>query len=108
MFGAQPALAVGQRVASNIVEGRPATEGIEDAYGQGVVGTAIPVLGHKVVGSLLRTRVPAGNQEPNRSTLEKTIDESTRAEQLRARRSAQLRINSAAGRAWENVTEFRV
>ena len=105
MFGAQPALAVGQRVASNIVEGRPATEGIEDAYGQGVVGTAIPVLGHKVVGSLLRTRVPAGNQEPNRSTLEKTIDESTRAEQLRARRSAQLRINSAAGRAWENVTD---
>ena len=60
MFGVQPALAVGQKVASNIVEGRPATEGTEDAYGQGVVGTAIPALGHKVVGSLLRTRAPTG------------------------------------------------
>ncbi len=60
MFGVQPALAVGQTVTSNIAEGRPATEGIGDAYSHGVVGTAIPALGHKVVGSLLRTRAPAG------------------------------------------------
>jgi hypothetical protein len=64
MFGAQPALAVGQRVTSNIVEGRPASEGIGEAYGQGVVGTAIPALGHGVVGSLLPTRTPAGGRRP--------------------------------------------
>ncbi len=38
IFGAQPALAVGERVTRNIVEGRPATEGVGEAYGQGVVG----------------------------------------------------------------------
>jgi hypothetical protein len=61
MFGAQPALAVGQRVTSNIVEGRPATEGIGEAYGQGVVGTAIPALGHRVVDRFLPSRAPAIN-----------------------------------------------
>jgi hypothetical protein len=61
MFGAQPALAVGQRVASNIVEGRPATEGIGEAYGQGVVGTAVPALGHTMVRPFLPTRAPAAN-----------------------------------------------
>jgi hypothetical protein len=63
MFGAQLALAVGQRVASNIVEGRPATEGIGEAYGQGVVGTAIPALGQRVVARFLPSRAPAINSK---------------------------------------------
>jgi hypothetical protein len=61
IFGAQPALAVGERVTRNVVEGRPATEGVGEAYGQGVVGTLTPGLGHSIVGSPLRTRVPAGD-----------------------------------------------
>jgi hypothetical protein len=60
MFGAQPALAVGHRAASNIVDGRPPTEGIGEAYSQGVVGTAIPALGHGVVRTLLPTQTPMG------------------------------------------------
>jgi hypothetical protein len=67
IFGAQPALAVGQRVTSNIVEGRPASEGIGEAYGQGVVGGLVPALGHKVVSRFLPTRAPSrskGNQPP--------------------------------------------
>jgi len=81
MFGVQPALAVGQTVTGNIVEGRPATEGIGDAYGQGVVGTAIPALGHKVVGSLLRTRAPAGGDARVGSTSGKASVQATSPEQ---------------------------
>jgi hypothetical protein len=58
IFGAQPALAVGQRVTSNIVEGKPVTEGIGEAYGQGVLGTAMPALGHGAVSSFLPPRAP--------------------------------------------------
>jgi hypothetical protein len=61
MFGAQPALSVGHRVASNIVEGRPATEGLGEAYGQGVVGTAMPALGHTAVRPFLPKRAPTIN-----------------------------------------------
>jgi hypothetical protein len=61
IFGAQPALAVGERVTRNIVDGRPAAEGVGEAYGQGAVGTLTPALGHGVVGSLLPTRAPAGD-----------------------------------------------
>jgi hypothetical protein len=68
IFGAQPALAVGERVTRNVVEGRPATEGLGEAYGQGVVGTAIPALGHSVVGSLLPRPTPAhGGRQPART-----------------------------------------
>ena len=66
IFGAQPALAVGERVTRNIVEGRPATEGVGEAYGQGVVGGLTPVLGHKVVSWLLPPRAPLRTQDGHR------------------------------------------
>ena len=61
IFGAQPALAMGERVTRNIGEGRPATEGLGEAYGQGVVGGLTPALGHAVVNWLLPRRAPPAN-----------------------------------------------
>jgi hypothetical protein len=104
IFGAQPALAVGQRVTSNIVDGRPATEGIGEAYGQGVVGTAVPALGHTMVRGFLPTRTPVAREE-SKSYFNEASDGLSPAQQLRARRTAQLKINSAAGRAWEKTTD---
>ena len=101
IFGAQPALAVGERATRNIVDGRPVSEGLGEAYGQGVVGTAIPALGHGVVGPFLPERVPARRQELDRSTLDNATDGSPPAEKLRAKRAAQLKVNSAAGKAWD-------
>jgi filamentous hemagglutinin len=100
MFGVQPGLAVGQRVTSNIVEGRPATEGLGEAYGQGVLGTAIPALGHGAVGPFLPRRVRI-----RRPDIDVPAAGPSPAEQLRARRAAQLKTNSAAGRAWEDTTD---
>jgi hypothetical protein len=105
MFGVQPTLAVGQRVTSNIVEGRPLTEGLGEAYSQGVVGTAIPALGHAVVRRFLPRQVPAGKQEFRRPNSDEPASGLSPAQLLRARRAAQLKINSAAGRAWENTTD---
>jgi hypothetical protein len=105
IFGAQPALSVGQRVTSNIVEGRPVTEGLGEAYSQGVVGSAIPALGHGVVGRFLPSRAAAGRQESSGPRFDKPADGLSPAQQLKARRAAQLKINSAAGRAWENTTD---
>ncbi len=64
IFGAQPALAMGERVTRNIVEGRPATEGVGEAYGQGVVGGLTPALGHAVVQRILPSRMPSGGSAP--------------------------------------------
>jgi hypothetical protein len=67
IFGAQPALAVGERATRNIVEGKPVTEGLGEAYGQSVTGTLTPALGHKMVSRLLPTRAPLraeGDQQP--------------------------------------------
>jgi hypothetical protein len=61
IFVAQPAVAVAEKTTRNIVEGKPATEGLGEAYGQGVVGTAIPALGHGVVSPFLPARAPAVN-----------------------------------------------
>jgi hypothetical protein len=68
IFGVQPALAVGERVTRNIVEGRPATEGVGEAYGQGVVGGLTPALGHAVVSRLLPKRAPAAVDRPTEET----------------------------------------
>jgi hypothetical protein len=63
MFGAQPALAAGERATRNIVEGQPVSEGLGEAYGQGVIGGLTPAVGHKVVGWLLPKRAPAGDYQ---------------------------------------------
>jgi hypothetical protein len=68
IFGVQPALTVGHRVTSNIAEGRPAIEGLGEAYGQGVVGTAIPALGHGIV----RTSLPKDTSAENNRRPETT------------------------------------
>jgi hypothetical protein len=105
IFGAQPALAVGERATRNIVDGRPVTESLGETYGQGVLGTAIPALGHGLVGSILPERALAKRQEFDRSTLDDTTGGSTTAEKLRAKRAAQLEVNRAAGKVWENAVD---
>lgn len=49
MFGIQPGLAVANQVGENFIHGRPTLENAGSAYGQGVVNTAIPMLGNRVV-----------------------------------------------------------
>jgi hypothetical protein len=63
MLGVQPALAVGERPTRNVVDGRPVTEGLGEAYGQGVIGGLTPAVGHKVVGWLLPKRAPASDYQ---------------------------------------------
>ena len=77
IFGAQPALAVGERVTRNIVEGRPAAEGVGEAYGQGVVGTLTPALGHKAVNWLLPRRAPAADDRRTENTSNGANDSKT-------------------------------
>lgn len=45
-FGIQPGVNVAEKAAQNIITGDPATSGLGEAYTQGVVGTAVPALGH--------------------------------------------------------------
>jgi hypothetical protein len=79
IFGAQPALAVGERVTRNIVDGRPATEGVGEAYGQGVVGGLTPALGHKIVSWLLPKHAPLrpDGQQPPREPITQQFKEGT-------------------------------
>jgi hypothetical protein len=132
IFGAQPALAVAERATRNIVEGRPATEGLGEAYGQGVVGAAIPALGHEAVKSGLPARAPEGNRSPELAPVilegkpADTTGAQPEARQASAPQStgsaptveggltpmeqlspklAQLKINKAVGAAWEKTMD---
>jgi hypothetical protein len=132
IFGAQPALAVAERATRNIVEGRPATEGLGEAYGQGVVGAAIPALGHDAVKSGLPARAPEGNRSPELAPVilegkpADTTGAQPEARQASAPQStgsaptveggltpmeqlspklAQLKINKAVGAAWEKTMD---
>ena len=55
-FGVQPAFSVAQRATENVVGGRPIGEGLGEAYGDGVVGTLTPALGHAGVNRILPRR----------------------------------------------------
>jgi hypothetical protein len=55
-LGVQPALSVAQRATENILEGRPLGEGLGEAYGDGVVHSLIPALGHTAVNGILSMR----------------------------------------------------
>lgn len=55
-FGVQPAIGVAEKAATNVVENKPATEGLGQAYVQSAIGTAVPALGHMALSS------PAGNK----------------------------------------------
>jgi hypothetical protein len=68
IFGAQPALAVAERAARNIVEGKPATEGLGEAYGQGVVGGLTPALGHKVISWLVPPAPASGGGQSGQTS----------------------------------------
>jgi hypothetical protein len=48
-FGIQPAIGVTEKATQNVISGKPATEGLGEAYVEGAVGTAVPALGHKVL-----------------------------------------------------------
>jgi hypothetical protein len=69
----QPGVSVGAKAATNVIEGKPVTEDLGQAYAQGVVGTAIPAAGHKLAkGVLADNRVsPTGlNAEQMRNVVE--------------------------------------
>lgn len=57
-LGVQPAVSVGERVTQNVLQGKPATEDLGQAYAQGAAFTAIPMAGHAALGSLSRPRQP--------------------------------------------------
>jgi hypothetical protein len=50
-FGVQPALAVGEKAITNLETGAPATEGLANAIPGAVVGTALPMAGHALIGA---------------------------------------------------------
>jgi hypothetical protein len=94
IFGAQPALAVGERVTRNIVDGRPATEGVGEAYGQGVVGGLTLALGHTAVKWVLPKRAPAGGRSPDPSR--SAPDERAAAKSLGLPQAESTTANSTA------------
>jgi hypothetical protein len=66
-FGVQPGIGIAQKAVSNIREGQPAGDGLGEAYVEGAVGTAVPVLGHAIIGGgtrALRGRPGAEAVEP--------------------------------------------
>jgi hypothetical protein len=66
-FAVQPAISVAERTTRNVVEGKPATEGLGEAYGEGVVGTLTPAVGQKGVNRIpspYDARTGAGGRQP--------------------------------------------
>lgn len=55
-FGVQPAISASEQVAQNVIQGKPATEGVGGAYARGAVGAAIPAAGHAILGSAFKER----------------------------------------------------
>jgi len=45
-FGVQPGVNVAEKAAQNVVTGDPVSQDLSQAYASGVVGTAVPALGH--------------------------------------------------------------
>lgn len=70
-FGVQPTTAVGQQALTNIREGQPIEQGLGEAYAQGAVGTAIPMLGHHLISRAAAGR--KGVSEGERAAPEETI-----------------------------------
>lgn len=54
-LGIQPAVGAGQKAAENIAEGKPVTEGTAGAALQAAAGTAVPLVGSKLLHALIRT-----------------------------------------------------
>jgi hypothetical protein len=80
-FGVQPAVSVAEKATRNILEGRPAQEGLGEAYGEGVVGTLTPALGHAAVRVLGRN-IGAGR---NDNTSNQLRDSSSKPEDVETR-----------------------
>src|SRR5215469_5814700 len=51
-FGVQPAVSAAGRAAENIVEGKPAGEGVAAEIPGAIVGTALPLVGHAAISHL--------------------------------------------------------
>ena len=58
IFGVQPTVNVGQQALTNLATGKPVTEGLGQAYGQGAAGTAPIALGHAAMAPPTETGPP--------------------------------------------------
>lgn len=63
-FGVQPAISVAQQGVQNYVEGKPVTENLGQAYGEGAVMTAVPALGHAAVTGGFGAKAPVEPPTP--------------------------------------------
>lgn len=57
-LGVQPGIAMAERGVQNVVQGKPVTEGLGQAYASGAAGTAIPMAGHAALSALMPSRGP--------------------------------------------------
>ncbi|HEV2673376.1 MAG TPA: hypothetical protein VGV37_02475 [Aliidongia sp.] len=68
-FAVQPAVAGAQKATENVEDGKPVGEGVADALPGAIVGTALPALGHQVLGAVRGTAagdaLPAGDAAPD-------------------------------------------
>jgi len=48
-FGVQPGIGMAEQATKNVIDEKPVTEGLGQAYAQGAVGTAVPAVGHMVL-----------------------------------------------------------
>lgn len=66
-FGVQPGIAVPATAARNVVQGRPAEEGLGSAYAEGAVDTLVPLAGERLVrgiANITPKRPPPDLQTP--------------------------------------------
>lgn len=69
VFGLQPAIAAGQKAATNVVDDKPVLEGVGQAAGEGALATAVPLAAHAGIKTLLPRKAapvapPAAPEKP--------------------------------------------
>ena len=80
-FGVQPAVSVAQQGVQNYREGKPLTEDLGQAYGEGAVMTAVPALGHAAVTGGFGAKAPIEAPTPQQ-TLDGIASKRAQAAQL--------------------------
>lgn len=63
-FGVQPAISSAGKVGTNVMEGRPATEGVVDDLPSSVIGTLVPMAGQHIVSRITPRRAAPRPGEP--------------------------------------------
>ena len=76
-LGIQPGIAVGEQATKNVVNDKPITENLGQAYAEGAAGTATPLAGHAILKGGMGAFAPketrsAGDMLDQASKLEKT------------------------------------